>query len=424
MVARHRTRDTVGSAEPTGEASRASEDRRRLTVLVGGIASLLLSVGVARFSYTPLLPLMQEQAGLGVFAAGALAAVNYSGYLAGALVAALVNDLALKYRLYRWGMVVALLSTVAMALTTHDLVWGLSRFFAGLGAAAGMLLATGLILHWLIRHDHRSELGIHFAGIGLGIAGCAALVEVASPWLDWRGQWYAFTVVGAVLLVPSLLWVPRPEPGGHTRAGVEMVDRPPGTTFFRMFVASYFCAGIAYVIGATFIVTIVDHLPGLDGRGNLAFLVIGLGAAPASIVWDRVARGIGDLHALAAAAVLQIVGILLPVVVGGLVWTLLGALLFGATCVGMVSLVLTMAGRFYPTRPARMMGTMTMSYGVAQIVGPLVTGALATRYDGYAVGLYLAAGALVVGTVLLLALTRTERRAARRATGAGGSAAG
>lgn len=383
---------------------------RRATVLAGGIACLLLSVGVARFSYTPLLPLMQQQAGLGVFAAGALAAVNYGGYLTGALVAAVVSDLALKLRLYRVGMVVAVMSTAVMALSTSEVVWAASRFVAGLSSAAGMLLGTGLVLHWLIRHDHRSELGIHFAGVGLGIAGCAVLVEALSPAVDWRGQWYAFTLVGALLLVPALGWVPRPEPESRTRAGVEMVDRPPGRAFVTLFVAAYFCAGVAYVIGATFIVTIVEDLPGLDGRGNLAFLVIGLGATPASIVWDLVARRVGGLHALAAAGALQVVGILLPVLVGGLAWTLLGALLFGGTFVGMVSLVLTMAGRFYPTRPARMMGTMTLSYGVAQIVAPLVTGALATRLGGYTVGLSIGAGALVVGVAMLTLLARGERR--------------
>lgn len=395
---------------PSADDARATDEARRLTVLLGGIASLLLTIGVARFSYTPLLPLMQQQAGLGVFAAGVLAAVNYAGYLTGALVASLVTDLGLKYRLYRLGIVVAVLSTVVMALSTSDVVWAVSRFVAGLSSAAGMLLGTGLVLHWLIRHDHRSELGIHFVGVGLGIACCAVLVELLDPAVGWRGQWYAFTLLGALLLFPALRWVPRPVPGGHTRSGVAMVDRPPGAVFVRLFTAAYFCAGVAYVIGATFIVTIVDNLPGLDGRGNLAFLVIGLGAAPASIVWDLAARRVGDLNALAAAAVLQIIGLLLPVLIGGLGWTLLGALLFGGTFVGMVSLVLTMAGRFYPTRPARMMGTMTLSYGTAQIVGPLATGALATRFDGYAVGLYLAAGALLLGAAMLLVLTRVERR--------------
>ena len=48
--------------------------RERLKVLSAGIFSLILAMGVARFSYTPLLPLMQKQAGLGLAEAGWLAA--------------------------------------------------------------------------------------------------------------------------------------------------------------------------------------------------------------------------------------------------------------------------------------------------------------------------------------------------------------
>ena len=127
------------------------EQAGRIKVLCGGIASLLLSVGVARFAYTPLLPVMQEQAGLGVSAAGWMAAVNYAGYLTGAGMATVISDLVLKDRLYRIGMVVALVTTPMMALTTNEVLWGVSRFFAGLGSAAGILLGTGLILNWLIR---------------------------------------------------------------------------------------------------------------------------------------------------------------------------------------------------------------------------------------------------------------------------------
>ena len=84
----------------------------RLRVLGAGIFSLVLVLGVARFSYTPLLPLMQQQAGLGVAAAGWLAAINYAGYLSGALLASQISDLVLKDKLYRIGMVLAVLSTV------------------------------------------------------------------------------------------------------------------------------------------------------------------------------------------------------------------------------------------------------------------------------------------------------------------------
>ncbi|HJV92628.1 MAG TPA: YbfB/YjiJ family MFS transporter, partial [Azonexus sp.] len=229
-----------------------SQQRERLKVLSAGIFSLILVLGVARFSYTPLLPLMQQQAGLGIAEAGWLAALNYAGYLSGALIASLISDLVLKDKLYRIGMVLAVLSTVVMGLSTDLTVWALSRFVAGLASAAGMLLGTGLILNWLIRHNHRSELGIHFAGIGIGIAGCAAAVGLMSHWLDWREQWFAFTAIGALLLIPALRWLPAPDTSGLTKSGQVMTDNPPSPLFMRLFMAAYFCAGFGYVISATF----------------------------------------------------------------------------------------------------------------------------------------------------------------------------
>tara|TARA_R110001583_G_scaffold195549_1_gene375920 strand:+ start:17361 stop:18578 length:1218 start_codon:yes stop_codon:yes gene_type:complete len=392
-----------------------SDQRQRIKVLSAGIFSLILVMGVARFSYTPLLPLMQQQAGLGVAEAGWLAAINYAGYLCGAIVASLISDLVLKDKLYRIGLVVAILSTAMMGLSTDTTVWAVSRFIAGLSSAAGMLLGTGLILNWLIRHNHRSELGIHFAGIGLGIAGCAIAVALMNQWLDWREQWFAFTVIGCLLLYPALRWLPPPDRSGLTTTGQKLVDKPPSPLFMRLFMAAYFCAGVGYVVSATFIVAIVDQLPGLSGQGTLVFMAIGIAGTPSCFNWDLIARRTGDLNALILAAVLQIVGILLPVVVGGLVATVFGALLFGGTFIGMVSLVLTMAGRYYPTRPAKMMGKMTLSYGVAQIIGPAVTGWLATHLGSYNGGLYMAAAVMVVGTVLLLMLKVVEKRDAAAA---------
>ncbi|WP_295008964.1 YbfB/YjiJ family MFS transporter [uncultured Dechloromonas sp.] len=382
----------------------------RLKVLSAGIFSLLLTFGVARFAYTPLLPIMQQQAGLGLAEAGWLAALNYAGYLSGALVASVISDLVLKDRLYRIGLVVAIVSTAMMGLTNDPWLWTLSRFIAGLSSAAGMLLGTGLILNWLIRHNHRPELGIHFAGIGLGIAGCSVAVWAMVGSFDWREQWFAFTAIGCLLIVPALAWLPAPDTSLVTKSGEPMRDNPPSPLFLRLFMAAYFCAGFGYVISATFIVAIVDGLPGLAGQGALAFLAIGLAAAPAAFNWDLIARYTGDLNALILAAVLQIVGIVLPVAVGGLLPTLFGALLFGGTFIGMVSLVLTMAGRYYPTRPAKMMGRMTLSYGVAQIIGPAIVGWLATRLGNYSIGLYLAGGVMVVGVVLLVILKVVEKR--------------
>ncbi len=63
----------------------------RIKVLTAGIISLILMLGVARFAYTPLLPLMQQQASLGISAGGWLASINYMGYFTGVLIAASIS---------------------------------------------------------------------------------------------------------------------------------------------------------------------------------------------------------------------------------------------------------------------------------------------------------------------------------------------
>jgi len=382
----------------------------RLKVLSAGIISLILMLGIARFSYTPLLPIMQQQAGLGVAEGGWIAAINYMGYLSGAIIASQISNIVLKDRLYRLGLILALVTTIGMGLTDNLWLWASLRFIAGLSSAAGLLLGSGLILHWLIRHDHRSELGIHFAGMGLGIAFCAIAVELMQPYFDWREQWILLTAIGVLMAIPAWRWLPRPEVQQVTKKGTSMEDRPPSSAFLRLFMAAYFCAGVGYVVSATFIVAIVDQLPGLQGNGSWAFMVLGLAAAPACIIWDLIARRVGDLNALIIAFVLQIAGILLPVISPSLSMTLLGAALFGGTFIGIVSLVLTMAGRFYPTRPAKMMGKMTISYGIAQILAPAITGLLAEDSGSYNDGLYLAAFMMIIGTLLMLTLKARHQR--------------
>lgn len=385
----------------------------RYKVLAAGIFSLILTLGPARFAYTPLLPLMQQQAHLGVAAAGWLASINYLGYLSGAIVASLISDLVLKDRLYRAGLALAVATTWMMGITTSFTIWLVSRYLAGLSGAAGMLLGSGLILNWLIRHNHRSELGVHFSGVGLAIVVSAAAGLAMDHWsLDWRHQWYLFTVLGAASLLPAWAWLPSPAAATVSLPGKAMADDPPSPLLLRLMTASYFCAGVAYVVSATFIVAIIDRLSSVTGYGALAFLVIGVTAAPSCILWDLVARRVGNFNALIAAGILQIAGIVLPVLVDGLTPTLCGAALFGASVMGIVSLMLTMAGRYYPRHPAKMMGKLTVAYGLAQVIVPAITGTLAVHLGSYQSGLYLAAGVMVIGTSLFSVARRVERAAA------------
>ena len=114
----------------------------RSTVLFSGICALVLSMGLARYSFTPMIPGMQAQLGLSESLAGWLAGWSYVGYLAGLFIVWLISDLRAKDFFYRYGLVVAVLATFMMAAHDHRLVWYVSRFFAGVATAAGF--TTGL----------------------------------------------------------------------------------------------------------------------------------------------------------------------------------------------------------------------------------------------------------------------------------------
>ncbi|MDX5407009.1 MAG: YbfB/YjiJ family MFS transporter [Chromatiaceae bacterium] len=384
---------------------------QRFYVLLAGFFSQLLCLGLARFAYTPLLPLMQQQQVLDDASGGYLAAVNYLGYMAGALLAASLSNLQLKDTLYRLGLLLALLSTLGMALTENVWLWSLWRFVAGLSSAGSMLIASGLIMHWLLSHKQRAELGIHFAGLGFGIALSAILVELMlTLQLDWRAQWQYFALFGVLLAIPAWRWLPRPAVVTQSTQH-SAVDTPPANRFIRLMLASYFCAGYGYVISATFIVTIVERMPGLSGSGNISFIILGLAATPTVMLWDLIARKTGYLKAIMLALLAQSVAILLPLWFSSLTLVLLSAALFGATFVGVVSLVLTMAGRLYPSKPAKLMGKMTLAYGSAQVIAPALTGYLAEASGHYDIGLYLAAGFVSLGAILVGLLIATDNTA-------------
>lgn len=376
-------------------------------VITGGICGLVLTLGLARFAYTPLLPLMQTQAGLSDMAGGWLAAINYLGYMSGALLAAWIDDARWRHRLYSAGLLLAIISTLTMGLTHNPIVWALSRYLGGLCGAAGLLLGSGLVLNWLMRAGRRPELGIHFIGIGLGIVVSAlGAMSLSALELDWAGHWLGLGALGLAFLLPAWTWrppVPPPAKAGH------MSGAAPSMRWMGLMMAAYFCAGWGFVISATFTVAIVEHQPLLAGSGPLAWLLVGLAAMPAVFLWDRVARRSGELSALLIAFALQIVSVVLPAWSGSLAAALVGALLYGATAIGIVSLTLALVGRSSPGNPGKAMARLTLSYGVAQITAPALTGSMVQASGSYTSALWLTAAVLLVGMGLLAALMREQR---------------
>lgn len=383
-------------------------------VMSAGICSLVLTVGLARFAYTPMLPIMAKQASLSLLAGGWLAAIHYAGYMAGALIASSISDLNKKFVLYRAGLVLGVLSTAAMGLTTDVKVWAALRFISGLAGTAGMLLASGLILNWLIRNGKRAQLGLHFTGLGLGISLSGLVVATSSRAFTWDYQWVILGAIGLLLFVPAWLWLPRPAPRQqHVRQHASAPSAPtppPSNRWMVLSILSYFCAGFGFAIGATFIVAILEKLPMFTGNGGWVWVGVGLAAVPSTFLWDRVAKAIGSVHALMLAYALHAICIAIPILSDAPSLNLISALLFGGTFAGIVSLTLAIVGRHFPANPAKAMARMTLSYGVAQVGAPAMAGYIAKATGNYHDALIVTIVLLGVGFALLRMLAREEAK--------------
>jgi MFS family permease len=365
-------------------------------------AALAAGMGVGRFVYTPILPLMHAGAGLSAGAGANLATANYIGYLLGALVGILAPALVRSRALLRISLVV-LTGTLAAMPATHDTaVWFALRLLAGVASALIFVIAVSSLLSHL--REYPAHLpGWAFGGVGAGIALSGLLVLVLRPVADWRAAWWASAALAAVLAVAS--WNLRPEARPTTAQATQAIQANEATTvnaaadsshaprthrWFTALFASYTLEGVGYIIAGTFLVAAIEQSsPGPLGGG--AWVLVGLAAVPSSALWARLGRRWSRPDLLLAALVVQAVGIALPALIGGAPAALVSAVLFGATFIGVSTLALATGAHLeFP----RSVALLTAGYSVGQILGPLVAAPL--LHHGYQQALILAASVVLV----------------------------
>lgn len=353
-------------------------------------AALAAGMGVGRFVYTPILPLMHVQAGLSAGDGAHLATANYVGYLVGAFAGILAPALVRSPVLLRASLLVLIATLVAMPLTHATEVWVVLRLLAGVASALIFVIAVSSLLSHL--REHPAHLpGWAFGGVGAGIALSGLLVLALRSTADWRAAWWASAVLAAVLAAGA--WNLRPESApASVPEATGAVDRPaprPHRWFTALF-ASYTLEGVGYIVAGTFLVAAIEQgSPGRAGSG--AWVLVGVAAVPSSALWSWLGRRWSRPGLLLVALTVQAVGIALPALVGGVAPALVSAVLFGATFIGISTLALATGAHLqFP----RSVALLTAGYSVGQIAGPLVVAPLLRH--GYHQALLVAAAVVLV----------------------------
>jgi hypothetical protein len=372
--------------------------------------SLAVAMGIGRFAFTPMLPLMIQGGQIDVAAGGWIAAANYAGYLLGAISAARLRWSAV--RLGATALVLTAVLTAAMALDLSVWLWAALRLVAGVCSAWAFVATSIWCLGSLSQSGHLNWSGALYAGVGFGIAAAGAYcLGGAAVGVPASGLWLQLAALATLLLIPVALVLRRlglsaPAPGAQSGGAMPL---PSGT---RSLVWCYGLMGFGYILPATFLPVLARSIVADPRLFGLAWPAFGLTAAASTFLAAWLLRRLTRLRLWSASHWVMGAGVLLPSLwLNG--WTIaLSALMVGgtfmiATLAGVQEMRSRAAGD-----PTSLLARGTTAFALGQIAGPIASSLLlrvpAFAHSGLNISLQLAAICLFGSAAWL---GRSNRRA-------------
>lgn len=388
------------------------------------ITALAVAMGIGRFAFTPILPLMIQEGTVHLAQTAWLSSSNYIGYLVGALSLLKSNRHPFFVVL---GLTLVTLTTWLASLS--DIGWLLVlRFLAGVASAWVLVSISAFAINWLKSRQVVSG-GLIYTGVGIGITltglicsyfifqsatATIAAQSSLSPLSSRLWQYLGVIALFATLLVTFLLAKIHAQfastaaaktshtKATHTNPTASSIP-PPAKLKLANVLTAYGLFGFGYILPATFLPQIAKQW--LSGQSYLLIWpFFGLAAALSVVLSQGLQRRYNNFSLLGVWRVSQIimaVGTLLPAL-----WQSLAGLMLSALMVGGTFMVVTMAGlqvaasqvTHYPKY--NLSALMTASFAFGQLIGPL-TALVATGKNIWLALLPVSAIVLLIGVALL-----------------------
>lgn len=389
--------------------------------------ALAVAMGIGRFAFTPILPLMIQEGTVHLAQTAWLSSSNYIGYLVGALSLLKSKRHPLFVML---GLSLVTLTTWLASLSSFGWLLVL-RFLAGVASAWVLVSISAFAINWLKSRQIASS-GLIYTGVGIGITltglicsyfifqsatATIAAQSSFSPLSSRLWQYLGVIALLATLLVTFLLAKinsqfastaaasiaaakTNPSKAAHTNPTASIT---PAKLKLAKVLTAYGLFGFGYILPATFLPQIAKQW--LSGQSYLLIWpFFGLAAALSVVLSQGLQRRYNNFSLLGVWRVSQIimaVGTLLPAL-----WQSLAGLMLSALMVGGTFMVVTMAGlqvaasqvTHYPKY--NLSALMTASFAFGQLIGPL-TALVATGKNIWFALLPVSAIVLLIGVALL-----------------------
>ncbi|MCG8147852.1 hypothetical protein BKE17_01455 [Enhydrobacter sp. H5] len=394
--------------------------------------ALAVAMGIGRFAFTPILPLMIQEGTVHLAQTAWLSSSNYIGYLVGALSLLKSKRHPLFVVL---GLTLVTLTTWLASLSSFDWLLVL-RFLAGVASAWVLVSISAFAINWLKSRQIASS-GLIYTGVGIGITltglicsyfifqsatATIAAQSSFSPLSSRLWQYLGVIALLATLLVTFLLAKINSQFASTAAASIAAAKTNPSKAAYTKashtnptasitpaklklanVLTAYGLFGFGYILPATFLPQIAKQW--LSGQSYLLIWpFFGLAAALSVVLSQGLQRRYNNFSLLGVWRVSQIimaVGTLLPAL-----WQSLTGLMLSALMVGGTFMVVTMAGlqvaasqvTHYPKY--NLSALMTASFAFGQLIGPL-TALVATGKNIWLALLPVSAIVLLIGVALL-----------------------
>jgi predicted MFS family arabinose efflux permease len=369
-------------------------------ILIASLAPTIC-LGIGRFAYSLVLPDMRDSLGWSYSAAGFMNTINAVGYLAGALVASRVIKRIGLVASVRWGTLACVASLALCALSGNFVVLSFARLLAGLGAAAGFIGGAALAATIAQSDPRRANflLSLFYAGPGLGILTSGLIapftLQAFGPG-SWWIVWWALTLLSIAMTLPLLLTPIEASAGLADAAPVRFSARP-----VLIYLSGYFLFGAGYIAYMTFMIAYVRDGGGGAAAQSAFWCLIGMSAFVTPWLWRRVLAM--DRGGLSTAIILGVnaVGAALPLFGHSPLLLASSALVFGVSFFALVGSTTAFVRFNYPSAAwPTAIAAMTIAFGIGQILGPIVTGAITDAMGSLSYALNVSAAMLAVGAAL------------------------
>jgi predicted MFS family arabinose efflux permease len=369
----------------------------RITLV--GLVSLALAMGIGRFAFTPLLPMMREDGLVSIADGGLLASVHFLGYWLGAVFAAKFP--CSPRMMLRTSLLAIGVATVGMGVVDDFTVWLILRWLSGVCSAWTLVLVGNYYVKHLTENGAVEYQGWVFSGVGAGILiaglGCLAfMVNQVGSSLSWQ-------IMGAVSMIAicAVCLNMGPEiPAVRLASGHRESQRTP--LDWRIVIA-YGAAGIGYIIPATYLPIMARDIVPSPLIFGWTWPVFGAAAFVSTLLAARFQKRYSNRQIWAASQVVMAIGLLLPVIHPHILTIITAGL-----CVGGTFMIITMTGmkeahRIAPPRDVmRHIAVMTAAFATGQMIGPMFASSVYDLTRSFAASLIITSALLVITAMTLV----------------------